>query len=177
MTKIVPYHDVAGDDACRGDIDEIFFEASSVQEFANEDERSTFHWRWLGRYLTDEPQHAFVALRSDGGACGYVVGSLADPAPRAEFSHLGYFVDFAHLTATYPAHLHINVARDYRNRRIGEMLVEAFVRHAADSGCAGLHVVTGEGLRNVGFYERLWFSCQGTAPWRSGRVVLLGRKI
>ena len=176
MTTILPYRDVA-DDNCRGDIDEIFFEASSVQEFANDDERSIFHWRWLGRYLADEPQHAFVALRSNGRACGYVVGSLTDPAPRAEFSHLGYFVDFAHLTATFPAHLHINVASNCRNRRIGEALVEAFVDHAAESGCAGLHVVTGEGMRNVGFYERLGFACQGTAPWRSARVVLLGRKI
>ena len=177
MTTIVPFHDVANDDNCRRDIDEIFFEASSVQAFENQDERRTFHWRWLGRYLVEEPQHAFVALRPEHGASGYVVGSLEDPAPRAEFAHLGYFVDFAELTAAFPAHLHINVARDCRNRRIGEALIAAFVGHAAELGSPGVHVVTGEGLRNVGFYERLGFARQGVAPWRAGQVVLLGRKI
>ena len=179
MTKIVPYGDVANDDTCRHDIDTIFFEASSVQSFTDDEERQAFHWRWIGWYLAEEPEHAFVALKAAaaGGACGYIVGSLEDPAPRPEFSHLTYFTAFAQLTKVFPAHLHINVDRDWRSRQIGEALVEAFVQHAAQFSCPGVHIVTGEGMRNVGFYERLGFACQAIAPWRSGNVVLLGRKI
>ena len=155
--------------ACRGDIDEIFFEASSVQEFANDEERSIFHWRWLGRYLSDEPQHAFVALRSDRRACGYVVGSLTDPAPRAEFSHLGYFVDFARLTrnlSSPSAHQccpRLPQSADWRSA------CRCFrPSRSGNADAPGLHVVTGEGMRNVGFYERLGFACnRDVTPWRS----------
>lgn len=159
------------------EIDEIFFEASSVQSFADAAAREAFRWRWLGRYLVEEPEHAFVALTEEGNVVGYLVGSLRDPAARPKFSELSYFRDFANLTAEYPAHLHVNVARAWRSAGVGAHLVAAFAAHADRHGAVGMHIVTGVGLRNVRFYERLGFAAVGEAPYKGGRVVMLGARL
>lgn len=174
-----PYADIVAQDQAAVDaaIDAIFFEASSVQSFADEPTRRAFRWRWLGRYLAEEPENAFVAVRDDGGIVGYLVGSLADPAARAEFSELVYFKDFADHTAVYPAHLHINVAPAWRSAGIGAALVAAFATHAGRCGAGGMHVVTGAGMRNVRFYERLGFAVVGEAAYKGGTVVMLGAKL
>lgn len=155
-------------------IDAIFFEASSVQAFASRRERMDFHWLWLGRYLIDEPVDAFVALEA-GKVRGYLIGSLADPAARDAALGLDYFGVFARQTALYPAHLHVNVAATARSRGIGERLVSAFEQHAVDRGAPGVHVITGAGLRNVGFYARLGFREVARTPRGAGHVVLLAK--
>jgi len=159
-----------------GRIDAIFFEASSVQAFESRARRFAFHWLWLGRYLIDEPAEAFVAIE-DGAVAGYLVGSLVDPAPRAAFADLDYFKDFAGQTAIFPAHLHVNVAAEARGRGVGERLVGAFERHAAMHGAPGGHVVTGAGMRNVGFYERLGYREAARAPRGAGHVVMLAKRL
>ncbi|MEM8972082.1 MAG: GNAT family N-acetyltransferase [Pseudomonadota bacterium] len=176
---IVAFSEVAGSDKALAKIDEIFFESSSVQSFESDDAREAFRWLWMGRYLVEEPEHAFVAL-VDGDPdqlCGYLVGSLADPAPRKEFQSLSYFESFAHITPQFPAHLHINVARDFRSLGVGEQLIRAFLCHARASGCPGVHVVTGAGMRNVGFYERLHFTERARVAKGGGAAVLLGHQL
>jgi len=155
------------------EMDDIFFEASSVQSFASVDEKSAFHWRWLGRYLAEEPEHAFVSLGADGAAVGYLVGSLRDPAQRAEFAELAYVRDFAGLTPDYPAHLHVNVKEGQRGKNVGAGLVEEFCAHVRRQGVPGLHVVTGAGMRNVRFYKRLGLREVGRAARNGGIVVML----
>jgi GNAT superfamily N-acetyltransferase len=157
-------------------IDAIFFEASSVQGFDSPAHRFAFHWLWLGRYLIEEPAEAFVAIE-DGAVTGYLVGSLVDPAPRAAFASLDYFKAFADRTAAFPAHLHVNVAANARGRSVGERLVGAFERHAAVRGAPGVHVVTGAGMRNVGFYERLGYREVARAPRGAGHVVMLAKRL
>lgn len=133
----------------------------------------------MGRYLVEEPQHAFVALRDSRPEqlCGYLVGSLTDPAPRSEFSSLDYFKSFAGITPQFPAHLHINVARDMRSQGVGEKLINAFLEHARVHGSPGVHVVTGAGMRNVGFYERLQFVERARVAKGGGHAVLLGHQL
>ena len=157
-------------------ISRIFFAASSVQRFRDDRHRSAFHWLWLGRYLAEEPTEAYVALR-DARVCGYLVGSLADPAQREEFKDLSYFQDFAAQTARFPAHLHINVDEGARGVGVGARLVEEFIDHADGAGVPGLHVVTGAGMRNVGFYQRLGFAEVARAPRNGSAVVMLGKKL
>ena len=159
-----------------GRIDAIFFEASSVRTFESRARRFAFHWLWLGRYLIEEPAEAFVAIE-DGAVAGYLVGSLVDPAPRAAFADLDYFTDFAGQTAIFPAHLHVNVAAEARGRGVGERLVGAFERHAARHGAPGVHVVTGAGMRNVGFYERLGYREVARASRGAGHVVMLAKRL
>lgn len=159
-------------------IDRVFFVSSSVQDFASEDERARFRDRWLGRYLRHDPRQAFVALDRKGEAVGYVVGSTLDPAKERRFADIAYFQPWAHLTAQYPAHLHINVAPDWRSSGLGHRLIEAFAADAKAAGAPGVHVVTGEGMRNVGFYLRNGFGHLATLeqPGR-GAVVFLGRRL
>ena len=159
------------------EIDEIFYEASNVQSFDDDQHRTSFRWLWLGRYLAEEPEHALVALRGDESVCGYLVGSLRDPAPRPEFAELSYFADFAAETARFPAHLHINVAADMRGQGIGELLVCAFAAHAIGTATKGMHVVTGEGMRNVRFYERLGFREVARAKRSGSHVVMLAKAL
>jgi GNAT superfamily N-acetyltransferase len=138
-------------------IDGIFFGASGTQSFASEAERHVFRQRWLGRFLNgDDAAHAFVALAGDT-VIGYLVGALDDPARGDRFADIGYFRDFAHLTPTYPAHLHINLAPDARSKGIGPQLITAFAAHAKAAGAPGMHVVTGAASRNVRFYTACGF--------------------
>lgn len=158
------------------DIDRIFFAASSVRSFRDAVHRAAFRHLWLGRYLAEEPGEAFVAL-CDGNVCGYLVGSLADPAPRVAFAELDYFQAFAAETARFPAHLHVNVDDGARGRGVGARLVERFMVHARARGIAGVHIVTGAGMRNVRFYERLDFREVARAPRNGGTVVMLAREL
>jgi GNAT superfamily N-acetyltransferase len=153
-------------------IDRIFYAASSVQTFRDAAHRQAFRWLWLGRYLAQEPQHAFVALLDDE-ICGYLAGSLADPALRPEFSELDYFRQFSAQTARFPAHLHINVDEAVRSHGIGAALIEAFAAHARQHDVPGMHIVTGAGMRNVGFYERLGFREVARTVRNGGEVVML----
>lgn len=174
---IRPYPDVAADAGAGAQIDAIFFEASAVKSFAGPTERAAFHWLWLGRYLAEEPEHAFLAVAHVRGIVGYLVGSLEDPASREAFAGLGYFRTFSSLTARFPAHLHVNVASKVRGQRIGERLVAAFCAHCRAHGISGVHVVTGAGMRNVGFYARLGFREVASMDRHGGKVVMLARQL
>jgi GNAT superfamily N-acetyltransferase len=172
--SVMRYKDITG---CRlaivnREIERIFYLSSSVQTFRDADHRRAFHWLWLGRYLAQEPDEAFVAMRGET-VCGYLVGSLSDPALRAAFRELTYFVDFAPQTARFPAHLHINVDNGQRSQGIGALLISAFQEHARSMGCPGMHIVTGAGMRNVGFYEKLGFREVARAPRNGSEVVML----
>jgi GNAT superfamily N-acetyltransferase len=158
-------------------LDDIFFAASATQSFASAAERTAFRERWLGRYLAHEPQWAYVARDANGVVAGYLVGSVEDPRRSGRYGDVGYFLDFANLTESYPAHLHVNLAADYRNRGIGGDLIDAFAGDAARTGAAGMHVVTGAKSRNVRFYERNGFRELGRATYNAHEVVFLGRRL
>ena len=81
------------------------------------------------------------------------------------------------LTRRFPAHLHINLARRFRNRGIGARLIEAFAEIARQAGAPGLHVVTGRAMRNVRFYERCGFVERGSTRRNGRELVFLGRQL
>lgn len=162
-------------------IDRIFFEASHTQSFLSDTAREAFRERWLQRYLTHDPEHAFLAIVASGTAeeevAGYLVGSLDDPAQALRFSDLGYFRQMADLTAVFPAQLHVNVAAPWRGQGVGRALVDAFCAHAARRGVTGAHVFTGRGLRNNAFYEAAGFNEAGSIIWNDREIVMLGRRL
>lgn len=159
------------------EIASIFFETAATTEFAGPCEREAFRERWLGRYLEHDPDLVLVALDGAGRVAGYLVGSLEDPARTPRFRDLGYFTTFASLTARYPAHLHVNVAREWRNAGLGARLVEAFVADARAAGVTGVHVVTGSASRNRNFYERIGFRAAQTTTWNARDIVFLAREL
>jgi GNAT superfamily N-acetyltransferase len=157
-------------------INAIFFEASATQTFASATARAAFRERWLGRYLAHFPNEALLACGLDGDVVGYLVGCLEDPARNGHFEDVSYFAGFAPLTRRFPAHLHINLRPAFRSRGIGANLIEAFATHAAAVGVPGMHVVTGEGARNVSFYLRCGFEPLGSTEWQGKQLAFLGRR-
>lgn len=161
-------------------LDDIFFEASATRSFADAAARAEFRWRWLGRYLERDPRlvhFAFLRLGRDGAdtLAGYLAGDLDDPARSGRYGDIGYFPLLGEWTARFPAHLHVNVAREARSLGLGSQLVERFVADVAGAGRSGVHVVTGAASRNVAFYRRNGFTAAHEFDWQGTRLVLLGR--
>ena len=77
----------------------------------------------------------------------------------------------------FPAHLHINLAAEYRSIGIGGRLVAAFADQARSLGAPGVHVVTGAASRNVGFYRRQGFVELARSRTSSRDVVCLGQEL
>ncbi|MCU0953874.1 MAG: GNAT family N-acetyltransferase [Hyphomicrobium sp.] len=159
-------------------VDGIFFEASGTKTFSSPLERAAFHDRWLGRYLAHDAQHAFLAFAgANDEVAGYLVGSLDDPAQSPRFDDLAYFRKLAAFTARYPANLHVNLAPEWRGRGLGQLLVDAFCRHAARAGTRGVHVFTGRGMRNVRFYQAAGFREVAATEWNGREIVMLARDL
>ena len=149
-------------------LDAIFFEASNTKTFASEEARAAFRERWFGRYLTQHPQWAFVALAADGSVAGYLVGALEEASG---------FDAFAEAAREFPAHLQVNLAPAYRSRGIGAALIDAFAADAARAGAKGMHIVTSADARNVRFYERAGFSERARTSVNGRDLVFLGRSL
>ncbi len=160
--------DIPGKERLTPEIDAIFFESSNTKTFAEEAERAAFRERWLGKYLANDPQFAYVALASDGTLAGYLVGSLLEPVG---------FDAFADAAWEYPAHLHVNLAPQFRNRGIGGMLIGVFATDALLAGAVGMHVVTSADSRNVAFYTRNGFAEIARTDIGGRELLFLGRKL
>lgn len=174
--RIVRLVEMPSPDHCLPGIERILFETAR-RAFQPGPERDAFVERWLGRFLKQDLAHAFVAIDPAGAVVGYVIGALDDPAQAERFRDLSYFQDFAGLTPLYPAHLHINLTERWRSFGIGERLIEAFCLHAKAAGASGVHVVTGEGARNVRFYARCGFRQVSVLDWNGHRIVFLARSL
>lgn len=159
-----------------GELDPIFFEASLTKTFADEAARKAFRERWLSRFLEHWPELAHVAVGPCDDLIGYIVGAHADPARDALFQDIDFYRELAHLTPAFPAHLHINLAPEARNRGVGSTLIEAFIADARDAGLPGVHLVTGRDSRNRSFYARNGFRCLSELTWGSTPIVMLGRE-
>jgi GNAT superfamily N-acetyltransferase len=158
-------------------IDDVFFQSSNTQSFADAAARAAFRERWLGRYLINDPGWAYVAVTATHQVAGYLVASLDDPARTPRFSDIAYFAAFRELTRRYPAQLHVNLAPERRGTGIGSELVARFVADAARAGCPGVHVVTSRGARNAGFYARNGFRELGATGEGAREVVFLARDL
>jgi GNAT superfamily N-acetyltransferase len=174
--RIVAYSEIASPAVDRG-IEHVFFAASGTQVFASAETRAVFRQRWLGRYLADEPEHAFVACGPGDSVIGYLVGALDDPGASGRYRDIGYFDLLAAETAAYPAHLHVNIDDAWRGAGIGACLVDAFCEHAATARTPGVHVVTGAAARNVGFYRARGFETVRGFDWQSRPLLMLGRRL
>lgn len=156
------------------EIDEIFFTSSLTQDFSSPEARLAFRERWLGRYLAHDPQWFYLAI-CGGRVAGYLAGAVDDPAKTERFRDIGYFQIWSAHTATYPAHLHVNVLASFRGNGIGSLLIERFVEDLENAGVKGVHLVTGRNSRNVVFYQRNGFEPVADMSWHGSEIVMLGR--
>ena len=159
------------------DIDHVFFTSSARQSFADASEKAAFRERWLGRYLTHYPDFALIAVDENRRAVGYVIGSPRDAARDPLFADLPILSTFAHLTARYPAQLHVNLDAEWRGRGIGARLVAAFADRAREAGAQGVHVITARGMRNVGFYLGNGFAERGAVQQGERELLFLGKDL
>ena len=174
---ICRFSELAGRLGLVPEIDCIFFESSATKNFESDSDRSAFRERWLGRYLSNFPQWAYLALARDESIAGYLVGSLDDPAQTPLFEDIAYFKDWKALTQRFPAQLHINVASSRRGQGAGACLVAAFIEDARRAGAPGVHVVTGRGMRNVRFYDQNGFKEAGALHVNGRELVFLARTL
>jgi GNAT superfamily N-acetyltransferase len=156
------------------DLDRIFFESSATRLFSDDGERDAFRERWLGRYLRRFPNEAFVAVGA-GGAVGYLVGCLDSAGASQVFADIGYYGHFEAEYASYPAHLHVNVADGWRGAGIGGRLIEAFAGHCAAHRIKALHAVTAQASRAASFYAARGFNPVRSLQWQGRLLVLYGR--
>ena len=173
--QIVRWQETASPRGLLPALEAILFQTAATKTFPSPEDESAFRQRWLGRYLDHDAALVWLALAPAGEVAGYLVGCLDDPACTARFSDLPYFRAFAALTTRFPAHLHVNLADGWRSAGTGSRLLSAFCRSAAQAGITGVHVVTGAGMRNVGFYARNGFAEVAQTDWNGKQVVMLGR--
>jgi GNAT superfamily N-acetyltransferase len=82
----------------------------------------------------------------------------------------------AGLTETHPAHLHMNVEAECRQRGIGAGLIERYARDLSAAGVAGIHLFCG--ARPRPFYLRQGFTELAALEVSPGRwVYALGRRL
>jgi len=175
--RLLELHPIGRNHDLLGQAEAIFWQTAS-RTFAPGPERDAFRERWLGRFMRGGSDVVLLAIAGETTVAGYLVGALEDPAQQERFADIGYFRGaFAHLTRRFPAHLHINLDAAFRGQGIGAQLIEAFAERARKAGAPGMHVVTGQGMRNVKFYERCGFVEHDTAPWNGGVIVFLGKAL
>jgi GNAT superfamily N-acetyltransferase len=160
-----------------GEIDAIFFASSATQDFFSGEEKASFRERWLGRYIAKHRASFFVGLDESHRAIGYLAGCLKNPTELVDFSDIDYFKIIGDICRDYPAHLHINVAPQWRNRGLGAALVERFALWARLHSVEGIHLVTSSTSRSIAFYQRSGFRELRTFPWNSGISVCMGREL
>ena len=168
-------------------LEAICLEAATRTEFATDADRDAFLRLWLGHYLEMSPTLAFVAFAkadaeqrepaSSDRPIGYCVATDRDARSDLVFDDLTYFDAMAPQLSAYPAHLHINVAADGRGRGVGARLIGRAVQGLSERRCLGVHVVTGEGARNVGFYLDNGFTPAAGLPWQGRKLIVLGRRL
>lgn len=157
-------------------IDEIFFGASFQTSFRDEREREQFRALWVGRYLKDFPELCLIALR-DTTVAGYLAGYMPRGDTVHAFKDQHHMPVFADLHPAFPAHLHVNVHPLERSCGLGGQLVERFVDVCRENRCIGVHIVTGNGGRNNGFYRRLGFTHEVRRATENRDMIFMGRAL
>jgi GNAT superfamily N-acetyltransferase len=177
MVTIRRADDIANFAGCLGDINTIFFESSARRDFRGQEEKQVFREMSLGRYIEKHRSSFFVALDDDWRAVGYLAGCLENPLTLKHFNDVSYFRYIPDICQDYPAHLHVNVAEQYRNRGLGTALIGRFADWAKLHSVEGIQIVTSSTSRSIPFYRRSGFIELRTFPWNSGISVCMGRKL
>lgn len=158
-------------------IENVFF-ATAARVYPAGAERMAFRERWLGRFLDNPADPLLLALGPEDEVAGYLVGTLENAAESPRFADMPHFREvFSGQCASYPAHLHINLAAPYRGAGVGSALIDRFAQIVRAAGLPGLHVTTGQGMRNVRFYLANGFHEAGSWSREGGVMLFLGRPL
>lgn len=156
------------------EVKEIFFESSTKKDFKDENERELFFEKYLGFYLKNFPEFAFVA--SDEKILGYIVGAARSNDPELLRLQPHLFTFEAHFSK-YPSHLHINCHHEARGQGIGRKLVAVLEEKLKLHHIQGLHIMTSPDATNKNFYSSLGFHDQILQDFRGVSILLMGKAL
>lgn len=156
-------------------IEEIFFEASSLKNFSSSERKAAFYKRWCKDYQTVYPDEFFVMMEGDF-VQGYLSGCRNSQDSLTKLEVPGPII-FADLFNEFPAHLHINFHSSLRGKGLGSKLVNAYIETLKESHCPGLHLITSPEAMNVSFYDRLGFSHQVVREFNGMKLLFMGKKL
>jgi len=126
-------------------------------------------------YTEQEPQNCFVCTDENDEAVGYIICSdnvkrwrkvfMKEYFPRIRHRKLseklmgiGEIAAHSLFASRYPAHLHIDILKEYRGNGTGTRLMDALVAHLKENGVRGVQLcVDGENVRGINFYKRYGF--------------------
>ena len=148
----------------------IFFQTSSKNEFKTSQEKEQFYQNYLGHYVSNYPQTIYLALEGEQ-VLGYLVicpDTAADLKLMASNPHLRQFASYYN---DYPAHLHINLHPTSQGMGVGSRLMQYGLSRAR---VKGIHLITMENSRNVSFYLKNGFEILATFP---DKTQILGQKL
>jgi GNAT superfamily N-acetyltransferase len=153
-------------------VEYIFFASSSLKTFSSPERKAAFYKRWCSDYQSFYPEEFLVAMENEK-VMGYLSG-CSDSDKAANIVEVPGFKVFQDLFRKFPAHLHINFHPDARGKGLGSILVEHYKKLLRENNVVGVHLVTGPGVQNVSFYERLNFSFNETREFNGMKLYFMG---
>ena len=126
-------------------------------------------------YTEQEPENCFVCTNDADEAVGYIICSdnvkrwrkvfMKEYMPRIRHRKfgekiiaVGEVVAHSLFAARYPAHLHIDILKEYRGNGTGTQLMDTLVAHLRAKGVRGVQLcVDGHNVRGIRFYKRYGF--------------------
>lgn len=171
---IVPYTEVEGDEEILGELRDIFFESSTKKDFKDDAEKEAFYEKYLGYYLRNHPELAWVA-RGDR-VLGYVV-AVANSQDDALYKIQPHLKTFEKYFNQFPAHLHINCHLESRGKGVGGQLIQTVVNQLKAMEIHGLHIMTGPDALNKRFYQKLGFDFEVIENFHASPILFMGKSL
>lgn len=141
-------------------------------------EREAFAEHWVGPYRELRPDWTWVAV-VDKAVAGYLTGcpdTLGFEKERRRVFAAGpdsreFFAEDVRLKlwTEHPAHLHMNVAADFRGIGAGSALLQAFFTELRRAGIPSAHLICGP--RSLPFWERMCFRTEAEVAVAPGLVL------
>jgi ribosomal protein S18 acetylase RimI-like enzyme len=150
----------------------IFFEASSVKQFSDNEAKEFFFKRWCGDYLTHYPQYFYLMFNGEQ-LLGYLSGCQNTIQSMTVLDVPGVKL-FSDLYIDFPAHLHINFSSECRGRGLGSILVQHYLDECSRNKIKGVHLITAQNAKNVSFYRKLGFTHEYPRPLQSFTQLFMG---
>ena len=124
-------------------------------------------------YIEKEPQNCFVTVDENDEAVGYIICAenvkqytktfMKEYFPTLEKKHkfmvFGEVLAYRLFASRYPAHMHIDILKEYRGGGTGTKMLETLTQHLKSKGIGGVQLCVSEvNTRGIKFYERFGFN-------------------
>ena len=157
----------------------LFFETSTIKEFATIEAKEFFLYRYFGYYQENFPDTFLIAFNDDEstGPLGYLCGhdhTFEDDALKKLQVALEYFEE---MKKSYPAHLHINVSSRFRGKGVGRLLLSKFDEILLERNICGVHIITAPSAQNRHFYTQNGFDFKLVKKVNNAELLLMGKSI